>query len=94
MVDRLSAARGERTMRVISRAAVASFKGGLAELPRMAKELGIGSVVTGTVREDASRVRVNVELIEANSGQVIWSEQYDREGVDVTAVACSTSASA
>ena len=37
------------------------------------------------MREDATRVRVNVELIEASSGQVIWSEQYDREGVDVFA---------
>ncbi len=37
------------------------------------------------MREDGSRVRVNVELIEARSGQVIWSEQYDREGVDVFA---------
>jgi TolB-like protein/Flp pilus assembly protein TadD len=72
-------------LRVISRAAVASFKDGRAELPRMVKELGIGSIVAGTVREDATRVRVNVELIEASSGQVIWSEQYDREGVDVFA---------
>ena len=37
-------------------------------------------------REEATRVRVNVELIDANSGQVIWSDQYDREGVDVFAV--------
>jgi tetratricopeptide (TPR) repeat protein len=37
------------------------------------------------VREDGARVRVNVELIEAQSGQVMWSEQYDREGVDVFA---------
>ena len=51
----------------------------------MAKELGIGSVVTGTVREEGARVRVNVELIDAQSGQVIWSDQYDREGVDVFA---------
>jgi eukaryotic-like serine/threonine-protein kinase len=72
-------------LRVVSRAAVASFKGGRADLPRMVQELGIGSVVTGTVREDGTRVRVNVELIEARSGQVIWSEQYDREGVDVFA---------
>ena len=42
----------------------------------MVKELGIGSVVAGTVREDGSRVRVNVELVDARSGQVIWSEQY------------------
>ena len=28
-------------------------------------------------------MRVNVELLDARSGQVLWSEQYDREGVDV-----------
>ena len=55
-------------LRVISRAAVASFKDGRAELPRMVKELGIGSVVAGTVREDGTRVRVNVELIDARVG--------------------------
>ncbi len=70
---------------VVSRTAVASFKGGRGDLPRMVQELGIGSAVTGTVREDGSRVRVNVELIDARSGQVIWSDQYDREGVDVFA---------
>ena len=30
-------------------------------------------------------MRVNVELLDAQSGQVLWSEQYDREGVDVFA---------
>ena len=72
-------------LRVVGRAAVAVFKNGRSDLPAMVKELGIGSVVTGTVREDGSRVRVNVELTDARSGHVIWSEQYDREGVDVFA---------
>jgi len=72
-------------LRVVSRTAVANFKNARADLPVMARELGIGSVVTGTVREDGPRVRVNVELIEAPSGQVIWSDQYDRTGVDVFA---------
>ena len=72
-------------LRVVGRTAVAAFKNARSDLPAMVKELGIGSVVTGTVREDGSRVRVNVELMDARSGQVIWSEQYDREGVDVFA---------
>ena len=68
---------------IVSRTAVAGFKDPHAELPRMVQELGISNVVAGTVREDGSRVRVNVELIDAGSRQVTWSEQYDREGVDV-----------
>jgi TolB-like protein/tetratricopeptide (TPR) repeat protein len=72
-------------LRIVSGAAVAAFKDPRAELQKMAEVLGITSVVTGTVREDASRVRVNVELIDAKSGQVIWSDQYDREGIDVFA---------
>jgi eukaryotic-like serine/threonine-protein kinase len=72
-------------LRVVARAAVAQFKDPRRQLAALAKELGIGSVVTGTVREDGTRVRVNVELIDATSGQLIWSEQYDREGVDVFA---------
>jgi serine/threonine protein kinase/tetratricopeptide (TPR) repeat protein len=72
-------------LRVVSRTALAGFKDPRAELPRVVRELGIGSVVGGTVREDGSRVRVNVELIDAQSRQVIWSEQFDREGVDVFA---------
>ena len=49
----------------------------------MANELGIGSVVAAPFAKTAGRVRVNVELLDARSGQVLWSEQYDREGVDV-----------
>jgi tetratricopeptide (TPR) repeat protein len=52
----------------------------------MVSELGIGSVVTGSVREDGGRVRVNVELVDARSGQQLWSEQYDRDTTDVFAV--------
>ena len=72
-------------LRVVGRTAVAQFKDPRSQLPTMAKELGIGSVVTGTVREDGGRVRVNVELVDAQSGQVLWSDQYDREGMDVFA---------
>ena len=72
-------------LRVIGSTAVAQFKDPRSQLSTLAKELGIGSVVTGTVREQGTRVRVNVELIDAQSGHVIWSEQYDWEGVDVFA---------
>jgi TolB-like protein/tRNA A-37 threonylcarbamoyl transferase component Bud32/Tfp pilus assembly protein PilF len=72
-------------LRIIGTTAVAQFKDPRSQLSVLEKELGVESIVTGTVREKAGRVRVNVELIDAKSGQVIWSEQYDREGLDVFA---------
>jgi TolB-like protein/Flp pilus assembly protein TadD len=73
-------------LRVVSRTAVARFKDVRTDLAAMVSELGIGSVVTGSVREDGARVRVNVELVDARSGQQLWSEQYDRDTTDVFAV--------
>jgi serine/threonine-protein kinase len=72
-------------LRVVARTAVHQFDDPRRQIAELAKELGIGSVVAGTVREDGTRVRVNVELIDAASGQLVWSEQYDRDGVDVFA---------
>jgi tetratricopeptide (TPR) repeat protein len=64
-------------LRVMSRAAVARFKDGAAELPAMTRELGIGAVLTGSVRHADNRVRVGVQLLAAPSGEAMWSEQYD-----------------
>jgi serine/threonine-protein kinase len=64
-------------IRVMSRAAVARFKEGVAALPAMTRELGIGAVLTGSVRHAGDRVRVGVQLLAAPSGETMWSEQYD-----------------
>jgi serine/threonine protein kinase/tetratricopeptide (TPR) repeat protein len=64
-------------LRVMSRAAVARFKDGAAQLPAMTRELGIGAVLTGSVRHADNRVRVGVQLLAAPSGETMWSEQYD-----------------
>lgn len=72
-------------LRVMSREAVARFKGA-AELPAMARELNIGAILTGTVRRAGDVVRVSVQLIGAPSGEVLWSEQYNGPAKDVFAV--------
>ena len=73
------------TLQVISRAAVARYKGPL-DLRQIAQELGAGSLVTGSVREDTGRVRVNVQLVNSDNERTIWAEQYDRELKDIFAV--------
>jgi serine/threonine protein kinase len=74
------------SLQLISRAAVARYKNPVKNLRQIASELGAGSLVTGSVRQDAGRVRVNVELVNPDSEQTIWAEQYDRELKDIFAV--------
>ncbi len=66
------------SLRVMSRAAVLRFKDPAAQLPDMARDLGIGAVLTGSVRHAGSQVRVGVQLLAAPSGESMWSEQYER----------------
>ncbi len=75
------------SLQLVSRAALAQYKNSPANLPQMASDLGVGSVVTGSVRQNASgRVRVNVDLVDTHNQRTIWAEQYDRELKDIFAV--------
>jgi serine/threonine-protein kinase len=65
-------------LRVMSRNAVARFKDPSAQLPDMTRELNIGAVLAGSVRHAGSQVRVSVQLLAAPSGEMMWSEQYER----------------
>ena len=73
-------------LRVMSRAAVARFKDGAAELPAMTRELNIGAILTGSVRRADNQLRIAVQLLGAPAGETLWSEQYDREAKDILAV--------
>ncbi len=75
------------SIQLVSRAAIARYKSSPANLQQIASELGVGSIVTGSVRQNAGgRVRVNVELVDAHNQRTIWAEQYDRELKDIFAV--------
>ena len=50
------------------------------------RELGVGYVVEGSVRKAANRVRITVQLVEAQTGNHIWAERYDRNLEDIFAV--------
>ena len=72
-----------KAIRVLSRAAVSRFKDPATELPAMTRELGIGAVLTGSVRHAGSQVRVGVQLLAAPSGETLWSEQYERAAANI-----------
>jgi eukaryotic-like serine/threonine-protein kinase len=73
-------------LRVLGRNALTSYTDATDRIPRMVKDLGVGSIVEGTVRVEGNRARVGVQLIDGRSRQTIWTEQYDRELADVFGV--------
>ena len=64
---------------VISRTSVRGYLGSTKPLPEIARELGAGTIVEGGVQQAGSRVRLNVQLIDARTDRHLWAERYDRE---------------
>jgi TolB-like protein/Flp pilus assembly protein TadD len=74
-------------LKVISRMSVMSYRGdGARNAREIGKALGVGTLLEGSVRRIGNRVRVNVQLINANNDEHIWAEDYDRELTDVFAI--------
>lgn len=70
-------------LRVISRTSVMQFKGTKKTLPEIAKELGVGHIVTAQVMKSGGRVRIIAGLVDGATDQHIWANTYERELSDV-----------
>ena len=70
-------------LRVASRTSSFIFKGKMLSIPKVAAELGVNTVLEGSVRRAGDRVRITAQLIDAASDSHLWSETYDRELKDV-----------
>ena len=70
-------------LRIISRTSTVRYKGSTKSLPEIARELHVDSIIEGSVLRSGNRVRINVELIDANSDKQLWAESYDRELGDI-----------
>jgi len=73
-------------LKVIARASVMRYRGKTNRIQEIGNALGVSTILEGNVRRAGNRVRVNVELINAESGQAIWAENYDRDLTDVFAI--------
>src|SRR5438874_37884 len=74
-------------LKVISRTSVMSYRGsGTRNARDIGKTLGVATLLEGSVRRIGNRVRVNVQLINANNDEHIWAEDYDRDLTDVFAI--------
>ena len=73
-------------LRVVSRTSVLQYRGTTRSLREVARELGAGSVLEGTVQKSGSRIRVAVQLVDARTDRETWAERYDRDVADLFAI--------
>jgi adenylate cyclase len=73
-------------LKVSSRTSSFVFKGKEVSIPTVVKELGVSTVLEGSVRRAGDHVRITAQLIETDSDSHLWSETYDREMKDVFAI--------
>ena len=73
-------------LKVISRTSVMAYRGKQKGVRQIGKELGVSAILEGSVRREGDRVRVNVQLINAETDQHLWAEDYDRQLTDVFAI--------
>lgn len=71
---------------VISRSSSFTYKGKTDRLENIARELGVRFILEGSIRISGNRARVTAQLIDGQTGNHVWAENYDRNLDDVFAV--------
>jgi TolB-like protein/Tfp pilus assembly protein PilF len=72
-----------RALKVISRPSVMRYKNSDKSLPEIAKELNVKGIVAGSALKEGGRVRISVQLIEAETERNLWAERYDKDYRDI-----------
>jgi adenylate cyclase len=71
---------------VISRNSTFAYKGKAVKMQEVAREFGVDYILEGSVRKAGDRIRVTVQLIDAETDRHIWAERYDRQLEDIFAI--------
>src|ERR1700737_425366 len=77
---------GIADLKVISRTSTAKYKSKPEDLKTVSQQLGVSTVLEGSVQKAADKVRVNVQLIDARADSHLWAKTYDRDLADVFAI--------
>jgi len=75
-----------RSLFVIARNSTFSYKGKTPDVREVARELGVRYVLEGSVRRAGNRIRITGQLIDAETGNHLWAERYDRDLDDIFVV--------
>jgi len=86
LAEEMTNALGKAGLRVIGRGTARTLVDRGLDAQAIGRQLGVGSVLQGTVQRASDRLRITVSLISASDGSLAWSEKYDRDIKDVFAV--------
>jgi serine/threonine protein kinase/Tfp pilus assembly protein PilF len=73
-------------LKVISRSSTQRYQSKPRNLSQIAKQLGVANILEGSVQKTADQVRVNVQLVNAQTDSHLWAETYDRKLTDIFGV--------
>jgi TolB-like protein/Tfp pilus assembly protein PilF len=73
-------------IRVIARTSAMHYKGSQLRASEIAQELGVDSLLEGSLRRSGDRIRLSVQLVDGRTESPLWATQYDRDLGDVLAV--------
>ena len=73
-------------LKVISRTSTQHYQSKPGDLLEIAKQLGVATILEGSVQKAADQVRVNVQLINAQTDSHLWADTYDRKMTDIFGV--------
>ena len=82
----INALAGIDALRVASRTSAFAFKGKDTDIRQIGRDLGVRTVLEGSVRQAGQRLRITAQLIDVSNGYHVWTERYDREMQDIFAV--------
>ena len=68
---------------VIARNTAFTFKGKAVDVKKLGRELNVRYVLEGSVQRGGNRLRVNVQLIDAETGNHLWAERFDKPVADL-----------
>jgi TolB-like protein/Flp pilus assembly protein TadD len=66
-------------LRLVSRTSVREYAGTTKNVRDIARELGVRTILEGSVQRDAEQVRINVQLIDGATDEHLWAETYDKD---------------
>ncbi|MGH7502255.1 MAG: FlgO family outer membrane protein [Longimicrobiales bacterium] len=71
---------------VKARSSSFEFRGQRQDVAEIGRRLGVQAILDGTVRREGGRLRINAKLVDTHTGNLVWSESYDREVSSVFAI--------